>query len=127
MSRIAATWALLTLVLASAASAQTLQAVQPIGGYACMMLNLSPAEMRDNSVAVPIYAQPSASSRPIGNASALVIATSPLRVVSGFGQVLTLRGETGWLPVTSIRPYHAANPAAHCTPSWMSNGRPGFG
>jgi hypothetical protein len=122
------TLALLLLASAPVAHAQRLQAVRPLPGYACMMLNLSPAQMQDDSVNVPIYAQPSASSPKVGNAAAVVIATSPLNVVHGFGEVLFPNGRQGWIEAKMLRPYaNASNPNAHCTPSLMSNGRPGFG
>ena len=72
--------------------------------------------------------QPSASSPKVGNAAAVVIATSPLNVVHGFGEVLFPNGRQGWIEAKMLRPYaNASNPNAHCTPSLMSNGRPGFG
>ena len=110
------------------ARAQGLQAVRPLPGYACMVLNLSQQQMLDNSLHVSVYAEPSPSSPKIGDASAVVIATSPLNVAHGFGEVLFPDGRQGWIEVKMLRPYASANdPNARCTPSLMSNGRPGLG
>ena len=93
-----------------------------------MVLNLSHAQMLDNSLEVPVYSAPSPSSPKVGNAAAVVIATSPLNVVRGFAEVLFPDGRQGWIEARMLRPYtNANNPNAHCTPSLMSNGRPGFG
>ena len=108
--------------------AEGLHAVRPLAGYACMMLNLSDAQMRDNSLVVPVYAGPSTTSGRVGNASAIVIAKSPLHIVNGFAEMLFPNGATVWIDAKMLRPYHSeSNPTAHCTPSLMSNGKPGLG
>lgn len=120
---------LLAVVMSAAASrAQGLKAVRRLPGYACMVLNLSQQQMRDDALHVPVFAEPSPSSSKVGDASAVVIATSPLNVVRGFGEVLFPNGRQGWIEAKMLRPYSSASdPNAHCTPSLMSNGRPGFG
>ena len=113
---------------AQAMKAEGLHAVRPLGGYTCMMLNLTDAQMRDNSIVVPVYGGPSTASGRVGNASALVIAKSPLHVVNGFAEMLFPNGATVWVEAKMLRRYHSeSNPNAHCTPSLMSNGKPGLG
>ena len=91
-------------------------------------LNLTDAQMRDNSLVVPVYAGPSTTSGRVGNASAIVIARSPLHVVNGFAEMLFPNGAAVWIDAKMLRPYHSeSNPNAHCTPSLMSNGKPGLG
>jgi len=108
--------------------AEGLHAVHPIAGYACMMLNLTDAQMKDNSLVVPVYAGPSTTSGRVGNASAIVIAKSPLHIVNGFAEMLFPNGAAVWIDAKMLRPYHSeSNPTAHCTPSLMSNGKPGLG
>ena len=112
----------------TAAHAQGLHAVQPLQGYACMNLNLSPAAMQNFANLPPVLAAPSPQAPKIGVASALVIARSPEHVVNGYAEVLHLNGQAGWVAADKLAPYHSASdPNAHCTPSLMSNGRPGFG
>ena len=121
--------ALLAIALPGVATrAQGLKAVRPLPGYACMVLNLTQQQMLDDTLHVPVYAEPSPSSSKVGDAAAVVIATSPLNVVRGFGEVLFPDGRQGWVEAKMLRPYSSASsPGAHCTPSLMSNGRPGFG
>lgn len=119
---------LATAVAAPMARAQGLQAVRPLPGYACMVLNLTQQQMLDDSLHVPVYAEPNPSSARVGDASAVVIATAPLHVVRGFGEVLFPDGRQGWVETRMLRPYSSASdPSARCTPSLMSNGRPGLG
>ena len=119
---------LATIATGRMVHAQGLQAVRPLPGYACMVLNLTQQQMLDDSLHVPVYAEPNPSSGKVGDASAVVIATSPLNVVRGFGEVLFPDGRQGWVEAKMLRPYsNASNPNARCTPSLMSNGRPGLG
>ena len=120
--------AVLIITCAQGMKAEELHAVRPLAGYACMMLNLTDAQMRDNSLVVPVYAGPSTTSGRVGNASAIVIARSPLHAVNGFAEMLFPNGATVWIDAKMLRPYHSeSNPNAHCTPSLMSNGKPGLG
>ena len=128
MHRIIVAILLAIVVPAPGARAQGLKAVRPLPGYACMVLNLTQQQMLDDTLHVPVYAEPAQSSSRIGDASAVVIATSPLNVVPGLGEVLFPDGRQGWIEAKMLRPYSSAsNPDAHCTPSLMSNGRPGLG
>jgi len=105
-----------------------LRAVQPLSGYACMMTRLSPAQMRDFGALPRIVDRPSPSGKPIALASAIVFVRSPLHVEKGYAEVLAMTGQTGWLQRDWLQPYHSASdPHAHCTPSLMSNGKPGIG
>ena len=119
--------AVVVITTAQPMKAEGLHAVRPLPGYACMMLNLTDAQMRDNSLVVPVYAGPSTASGRVGNASAIVIAKSPLHVVNNFAEILFPTGATVWVEAKMLRPYHSeSNPNAHCTPSLMSNGKPGL-
>ena len=51
--------AVLIITCVQRMKAEGLHAVRPLAGYACMMLNLTDAQMRDNSLVVPVYAGPS--------------------------------------------------------------------
>jgi hypothetical protein len=125
------TWAaaaVLGLAPISIANAQGIHAVKPLEGYACMMLNLSNEQMRDNSLEIPVFSGPSKDSGRAGNAAAVVIAKSPLHLVNGFAELLFPTGKEVWIEAGRLKPYHSeSNPNAHCTPSIMSNGKPGFG
>ena len=116
------------LLPASIASAQGLTAVRPLQGYSCMRLKLTPEQVVDRNLQIPVYTAPSTSSPKVGNASAIVIVRTPLHVENGLAEVLFLDGRQGWLSRELLRPYATAEfPNAQCTPSIMSNGRPGFG
>ena len=116
------------LSIATSVHSQSLKAVAPLSGYACMILNLTNDQLRDNSVTVPVFNGPSASSGKAGVASALLIVKSPLHLQNGFAETLFPDGRTVWIPANMLRPYKSeGNPNAHCTPSMMSDGKPGFG
>jgi len=103
------------------AHAQGLTAVRPIPGVQYMALRNPDAPLP------PVYAQPSASSQRIGIASNTMIAPAPLQTMNGYVAVLHLDGRPGWLEASKMARWHSAsNPAARCTPSVMSDGRPGF-
>jgi hypothetical protein len=104
------------------------QCIRPIPGYVCMRLNLSREQMLARPFNVPVFAEPSSTSGKVGQASATVITKSPLHVQNGFAEILFLDGRIAWIPVNLLGPYATpANPNAHCTPSIMSDGKPGFG
>jgi hypothetical protein len=116
-------------LLAPAAHAQGLRAVRPLDGYACMNLAVPEAMLMDRSWAgVPIRSTPSADAPQAAVATPTVIAKAPAVIVNGFAQVLRLNGATGWIEAAKLKPYSSASdPYARCTPSLMSNGRPGIG
>ena len=119
--------AMLTAV-SLATNAQGLRPVSPLQGYSCMMLKLTTDQIRSNSVTVPVYNGPSTSSGEAGIASAILIVKSPLNIQNGFAESLFPDGRTVWIKADWLQPYRSAsNPNARCTPSMMSNGRPGFG
>ncbi len=102
-----------------AALAAGLTAVQPIPGYVCMALQSPDA-------APPVLVLPSPSAPRLGIASATMIVASPPQTMNGYTKVLHLDGQIGWLDVSKLRPWRSASdPAATCTPSIMSDGRPG--
>ena len=119
---------LATMAVGHTAAAQGLTAVKPLAGYVCMRLNLTREQMLDNSLSVPVFAHPSSTSPKIGEASATVITKSPMESQNGFAKILFLDGRPAWIPQNLLMPYAtAAAPNAHCTPSLMSDGKPGFG
>ncbi len=117
-----------TMALAVPAHAQGgLQVVRPIPGYVCLALNLNEQQMFSLASRVPILESPAVTAKPIGYASATVIAsTAP--PTNGFQQVLKLDAVPGWISTSYLKPWK--NPGGNgqrCTPSLMSNGRIGFG
>lgn len=110
------------------AHAQGLTAVRPLPGYICMQLAISPEQLADPKVGVPILDAPSRSAAIVNYASSVVIVRDPPQASGGFLRVLRLTGQEGWIEARYLRPW--ANPyvpTARCVPSMMSNGRPGFG
>ncbi len=102
-----------------AALATGLTAVQPIPGYVCMALQPPDA-------APPVLVLPSPSAPHLGIASATMIVASPLQTMNGYAKVLHLDGRIGWVEASKLRPWRSASdPSATCTPSIMSDGRPG--
>ncbi len=119
---------LLSIMVALSAYAQGLHAIRPIPGYACMSLNLSEQQMSDPNLVVPVLAGPTSASTTIGQASSVVIATSPPRMVDGYVEVLRFNNQTGWMKAQLLKPWH--NPGGSgqkCVPSLMSNGSAGLG
>lgn len=129
MKIIASLLAVAGCLVASGSHAQGLRAVRPLDGYACMNLAVPEATIRDRAWAgVPILAAPRPDAAQAAVAAPTVFAKSPTVIVNGYAQVLRLNGETGWVEAAKLKPYSSASdPYARCTPSLMSNGRPGFG
>lgn len=125
---LAATAAFALCSLPTIGEAQGLRAVHPLPGYACMGLRgVNPSW---SFAQLPrILDRPSATEgKPVQLASAIVFVKTPLHVVNGFAEVLLQNGHPGWLQRAWLEPYHSvSNPKAHCTPSLMSNGKPGIG
>jgi len=108
--------------------AQYLTAVRPLSGYVCMRLNLPREQLLSPDLDVPIFNSPSSSSPRLGKAAAALIVKSPMVVRDGLAEILFLDGRVGWVAASVLGPYAtSSNPNARCTPSMMSNGRPGFG
>ncbi len=124
----AATTLFTLLALAGPALSQGLTVIRPIPGYVCMRLNLTREQLIARPFNVLVFAEPSYGNDKIGQASATIIARSPMHVQNGFAEILFLDGRTAWIPADVLEPYvTSANPNAHCTPSMMSDGKPGFG
>lgn len=110
-----------------AGAQEALHVLRPLSGFECMSLNLSETQMFDNSVIVPVFANPSQGAPQVGIASATVLVATPLREVNGYLQVLRLDGGSGWIAAHFLKPWHNPNnPNRRCVPSLMSNGKPGF-
>lgn len=108
--------------------AQYLKAVKPLPGYTCMRLNLPREQILDPNLDVPVYQGPSTSLPRLGKAAAALIVKTPMVVRNGLAEILFLDGRVGWVPASVLGPYATpATPNARCTPSVMSNGKPGFG
>ena len=119
---------LAAMAVGHTAAAQGLTAVKPLAGYVCMRLNLTREQMLDNSLSVPVFAHPSSTSPKIGEASATVITKSPMESQNGFAEILFPDGRPAWIQVNMLVPFrNSLNPTAHCTPSLLSNGKPGLG
>ena len=113
--------------VAHAGHAQGVRAIRPLPGYTCMSLNLTEEQARDFNATPPVLQAPSPSAAKIGLASAVVIVADPVRTENGYMSMLMLDGRSGWIQASKLRPYRSpSNPPAHCVPSMMSNGRPGF-
>lgn len=109
----------------TATSAQTLTAVRPLDGYSCARLNATDAQMMDRKGPRIVIREAPNASAPVGtNAAGVVFVRTPAHVVGSFTEVLQLTGKPGWIETRSIKPF---DPNARCTPSLMSNGRPGIG
>ena len=53
----------------------------------------------------------------------MVIATSPLHLVGGFGEILRRDGRHGWIAARALRPYeNTRGSGLSCTPSVLSDG-----
>lgn len=115
--------------LASAIHGQGLRAVRPIEGYACMNLAVPEKTLQDrNWRGVPILSAPRSDAPQAAVATPTVFAKSPPVATNGFVEVLRLNGQSGWIEAAKLKPYaSASDPYARCTPSLMSNGRPGMG
>lgn len=110
------------------AHAEYLTAVRPLPGYVCMRLNLPREQLLSPDLDVPVYQASSTSSPRLGKAAAALIVKSPMVVRDGLAEILFLDGRVGWVTASVLGPYATpSNPNARCTPSMMSNGRPGFG
>lgn len=113
--------------MAEMAGAQGLTAVKPIEGYSCMRLRMTHEQAVDRSFTVPVFSQPARSNPPAGIASAIVLVREPPKPQGGFREILFPDGRTMWIETKWLMPFPTSQfPKATCTPSWMSNGRPGF-
>ena len=117
-----------TLVATALVSlSKTVEAAQPIEGYECMALNLTPAQMADNSVNVPILSEPKAGAAHVANATPVVLVKAPMHDVGGYEEVLRLNGKTGWISRSDLKAWQSPNGSSKkCVPARMSTGRYGF-
>lgn len=91
---------------------------EPLRGYVCATLNLTPEQMRDPSIDVPIMAGPSASSPKLGSAASIVFARSPAHVENGFAEVKFPNGKPGWISAKLLKPVSFS-----CAPVETADGR----
>jgi hypothetical protein len=111
--------------LSTLSGAGSLTAVRPLEGYGCARLNATDAQMMNpKGTGIVIREAPNASA-PVGtNAPGVLFVRIPAHVVGGFAEVLQLTGKPGWIETRYLKPF---DPNARCTPSLMSDGRPGIG
>ena len=119
---------LLVASISGTAHSEGLHAVHPLPGYTCMQLALTPSQLTDPKIGVPVRETPSRSATIAGYAATTVIVQYPLQPQEGFLKVLRPNGEPGWIEAGYLRPWNNPYaPNARCVPSMMSNGKPGFG
>ena len=119
-------WSLFAVLSAFApALAAPMVATRPLDGYVCKRLNLSPASMRDPTTPdVLILQEPRLGAPRSSIASAMVLVSDPPVLQNGYVQVMQLTGKPGWIKADMVVPLP---PDVLCSPSIMSNGKPGFG
>lgn len=126
--KIAVTFAIALAAASTSAGAQGLTAVRPIDGYECRRLQLTREQVVNPDKYIPVYRGPSTETGEIGAAMAIVMVRMPANRVNGLVEILFPDGRPGWIRADIVRPYATSeHPNARCTPSIMSNGRPGFG
>ena len=110
------------------AYAAGLHAVRTIPGYVCMSVNLTEQELADPNITVPTKSEPSASAPNTGTAPETVFVADPPDLSNGYYRILRLDGKTAWIAKDAVKTWAPPNPAshAHCHPSIMSDGKPGF-
>lgn len=118
---------LLTFTAIGIAHSKPVSVVRHLPGYRCAALKLTPQQMMDPSVAVPVFSQPDAASAKLGKASATIAVSNPAIVSNGFVRMLFPSGKVGWVSAALLRPWQgAAGTAGTCAPAQLSNGRLGF-
>lgn len=118
--RVATALLALLSVAVTGARAERVQE-HPLQGFACLSLNLTPEQMRDDAITVPVFAEPRPDARRIGVAPAGVLAPLPLQVAGGYTKVVRADRSEGWVRSDLLRPY-----PGRCAPTQLSNGRIGF-
>lgn len=127
MNRIAILLSAVLLARGFVAVAQGPTVAHPLTGYQCMSLNLTEEQLLTNSTPVPVRSGPSPASPQVGVAGATVAVATPLQPVNGYYRMLFPTGGEVWIEAAKLRPWkNAGDPKVTCTPSLMSNGRPGF-
>ena len=109
--------------------AASAHATRPLPGYQCLTLNLTSAEASDPNFMLTVRQAPSNNAPIIGTVGALIIAADPVVQQNGYIQITRPNAQTGWVPVSSTRPWRSPNPAAsnvRCIPEIQDNGRVGF-
>jgi hypothetical protein len=96
-------------------------------GWSCRMLNLTEAQSMDFRIHVPVRAEPSKVSPPVGYAMETVAIETSVPAVNGFVPAMFPTGRQVWIASDVLKPWHAAaNPSARCVPVTKANGKPGF-
>lgn len=123
---VAVCWALCTAGPASAQAAGQTTVTGHVPHARCMTLNLTPQQMMDTSVDVPVRATPQGDAPTIGSTGATVIVREG-SLTNGFVEVMLANGRTGWMEANSLRPWTPRpGTQATCRPAVLSNGRFGF-
>ena len=125
--RLLAPTVLFGFVFCGVANAEGVHAVRPLPGYTCMQL-AAPSGRGTGTGEIPIRDAPSLSARIVSYAANTMIVEASQPPVSGFLRVLRFTGEQGWIQLNQLRPWsNPYAPNSKCTPSVMSDGKPGFG
>lgn len=112
------------LVLSGPAFATGREAVAPAPGLTCMSLIITEQQARDVHFIVPVLHEPQpSSSPPVGRASSIVLARSPVVRQNGYIAVVLFNGTSGWVEESKVMPWHPPGSiGGHCRPSYMSDG-----
>ncbi len=106
--------------------AESLHAIRPLPGYVCMQLALTPSQLTDPKIGVPVRDSPTRTAKIVGYAANTVIVQEQL--TAGFRRVLQPTGDAGWIEAGYLRPWsNPFAPTSKCSPAIMSDGKPGFG
>ena len=103
-------------------------ASQPLPGYQCLALNMTPAQAADPNFVLTVRRGPSDQAPVLGTVGALLIAANPVVQQNGYIQITRADSSVGWVPASSAKPWRSPNPAsnARCYAEILDNGRVGF-
>lgn len=118
----------IALLAGLSAHAESLHAIRSLPGYVCMQLALTPSQLTDPKIGVPVRDSPSSTAQIVGYAANTVIVQEQPQLTAGFRKVLQATGDAGWIEAGYLRPWsNPFAPTSKCSPAIMSDGKPGFG
>ena len=115
------------LLLQHPGMANSLAPGDSLRGYQCYNIDVMKlAITREDAWAgrgfPPVFDQPSAASKQIGNAAGPVYVVGPLQEDNGFIRIVRAEGQFGWIAARAIRPLFAEpGSKGGCTLSWRGN------
>ena len=117
----------LSLFFVSSGQAQGISAIRSIPNYVCMALAMTPEQLTDPRLGVPLRNEPRLSAPVASWAPSVVIVPAGDQLVQGFFAVLLPNGKSGWIQASAVRPWASPSaPRRRCIPSVMSNGLIGY-